>query len=60
MDILSRLVKQENRCVIVVTHSHRAATYADEVFGLSGGKLVCVHQKETQAEELTGSFAERK
>lgn len=45
MKILSELVKNENRCVIIVTHSHKAASYADEVLGLSNGKLLMVNQK---------------
>ena len=45
MEILSGLVKNENRCVIIVTHSHKVASCADEVLGLSGGRLTTVHQK---------------
>lgn len=45
MQILTSLVKNEKRCVILVTHSHKAASYADEVLGLSGGKLITVNQK---------------
>lgn len=45
MEILSGLVKNEGRCVIIVTHSHKAASYADDVLGLSGGRLTFVNQK---------------
>lgn len=45
MDILSGLVKNENRCVIIVTHSHKVAHCADEVLGLSDGRLTTVNQK---------------
>lgn len=45
MALLSGLVKNENRCVIIVTHSHKAASCADEVLGLSGGRLTTVNQK---------------
>lgn len=45
MEILSGLVTNEKRCVIIVTHSHRAASYADEVLGLSGGRLTVVNQR---------------
>lgn len=45
LQILTSLVKNEKRCVILVTHSHKAASYADEVLGLSGGKLITVNQK---------------
>lgn len=45
MQILTGLVKNEKRCVSIVTHSHRVASYADEVLGLSGGRLITVNQK---------------
>lgn len=45
MQIFTRLVREEKRCVIIVTHSHRVASYADEVLGLSGGRLVIVNQR---------------
>lgn len=39
MDIFMKLVKEENKCVVIVTHSNKIAGYADEVWGLIGGKL---------------------
>lgn len=45
MQLLTNLVKKENRCVIIVTHSHKVASYADEVLGLSGGRLITVNQR---------------
>ena len=51
MKILSSLVKNENRCVIIVTHSHKVASYADVVLGLSGGRLTTVNQKTQPADE---------
>lgn len=46
MEILEGLVRNENRCVIIVTHSHKVASHADEVLGLSGGRLVTVSQSK--------------
>ncbi|ABX42345.1 ABC transporter ATP-binding protein [Lachnoclostridium phytofermentans] len=40
MEILKDLAHNQNKCVIVVTHSKNVATYADEVLGLSHGNLV--------------------
>lgn len=45
MQILTSLVKTEKHCVILVTHSHKVASYADEVLGLSGGRLLTVNQR---------------
>lgn len=42
MDILQRLAHEENRCVIVVTHSKSVAKYVDELWGLNAGNLVFI------------------
>lgn len=42
MGILKNLAKNENKCVIVVTHSKQVSQYADELYGLNLGKLVFV------------------
>lgn len=42
MTILSDLAHKDGKCVIVVTHSHRVAEYADELWGLGGGNLLFV------------------
>lgn len=39
MDILSSLAHDDKKCVIVVTHSKKVASYADELWGLNGGKM---------------------
>lgn len=51
MEILSGLTKNENRCVIIVTHSHKVASCADVVLGLSGGRLVTVNEKDNKKGE---------
>lgn len=42
MGILQKLAQEENKCVIVVTHSKSVAAYADELWGLNQGNLVFV------------------
>ncbi|WP_211750128.1 ABC transporter ATP-binding protein [Paenibacillus sp. Marseille-Q4541] len=42
MKILTSLSKKENKCVIIVTHSKKVADYADEIWGISDGKLALV------------------
>lgn len=42
MNILQSLAHDENKCVIVVTHSKHVAGYADELWGLNQGSLVFV------------------
>lgn len=43
MDILQKQAHDQNKCVIVVTHSKSVATYADETWGLNAGNLVYVN-----------------
>ncbi len=42
MSILLSLAHNENKCVIIVTHSKDVAKYADELWGLNAGSLVFV------------------
>lgn len=39
MGILIKLAHEQNRCVIIVTHSKDVAEYADELWGLAKGNL---------------------
>jgi len=40
MQIFSKIAKQDNKCVIVVTHSKKVAGYADKVFNISNNGLI--------------------
>ncbi|MPM80906.1 putative ABC transporter ATP-binding protein [bioreactor metagenome] len=42
MEILCALAHNENKCVIIVTHSKDVSKYADEIWGLNAGSLVFV------------------
>ena len=39
LEILSRLAHEDNKCVIIVTHSENVTAIADEVIGLNEGRL---------------------
>ena len=39
MDILVRLAHEENKCVIIVTHSKDVAAYADKIMRIANGKV---------------------
>lgn len=40
MEIFRRIAHDQNKCVIVVTHSSKAAMYADEVLSMRNGYLI--------------------
>jgi len=40
LDIFTRLTREENKCVIIVTHSENVTAIADEVIGIRAGKLL--------------------
>lgn len=42
MELLNRLTRQAGKCLILVTHSPEAESYADRVFSLHAGLLVAV------------------
>ncbi len=42
MSILTKLAREDNKCVIIVTHSNIVSAYADEIWGLNDGKLIFV------------------
>jgi len=40
LEILTRLAHEENKCVIIVTHSENVTAIADEVMGIRAGQLL--------------------
>jgi ABC-type antimicrobial peptide transport system, ATPase component len=42
LSIMKSLAQNENKCVIIVTHSREVSSYADQIFGMSAGKLLFV------------------
>jgi len=40
LDIFTRLAHEENKCVIIVTHSENVTAVADEVIGIRAGQLL--------------------
>ena len=40
LDILTRLAREDGKCVIIVTHSENVTAIADEIIGIRAGKLL--------------------
>ena len=55
LEILSKLAHEDNKCVIIVTHSENVAEIADEVIGIRAGRLLSGKEYHTQAKEDIGN-----
>jgi putative ABC transport system ATP-binding protein len=51
LDILTRLAHEENKCVIIVTHSDNVTSIADEVIGIRAGRLLSGTEYHTKIME---------
>jgi len=51
LKILSRLAHEENKCVIIVTHSENVTAIADEVIGIRTGRLLSGKDYHARAKE---------
>jgi len=48
LDILCRLAHEDNKCVIIVTHSDNVSAIADEEIGIRAGRLLSKEEYATQ------------
>jgi len=46
LEILSSLARDEEKCVIIVTHSKRVSSIADEIWGMKDGRLTFLSRAE--------------
>ena len=51
LKIFTSLAHDENKCIIIVTHSKKVTTVADVVLGISDGKLLNVTDKKNKEKE---------
>ena len=54
LEILSRLAHEDNKCVIIVTHSENVTAIADEVIGIRAGRLLSGKEYHAQVKEGVG------
>ena len=55
LEILSKLAHEDNKCVIIVTHSENVTDIADEVIGIRAGRLLSGKEYHTQTKEDVGN-----
>jgi putative ABC transport system ATP-binding protein len=52
LEIFSRLAREDNKCVIIVTHSENVTLIADEVIGIRAGPLFSGKEYNTMIKEI--------
>lgn len=55
MELMQRVVKEQKRTLVMVTHDNHLATYADRVFHIIDGEIVKVEDNRKKMEEATGT-----
>lgn len=52
MRLMRRIVKEQNRTLVMVTHDNHLAEYADRVFHIIDGKIVKIENREEKEDEI--------
>ena len=50
MRLMQRIVKAQNRTLVMVTHDNHLAEFADRIFHISDGKIVQIEETENRTE----------
>ena len=55
MELMQRVVREQKKTLVMVTHDDHLATYADRVFHIRDGKILKIedNRKTEQREEMT-------
>lgn len=52
MELMQRVVKEQKKTLVMVTHDNQLASYADRVFHISDGKIIKIEKNNTMREEI--------
>lgn len=52
MDLMRKVVTEQNKTLVMVTHDNHLATFADRIFHIIDGKIVKIEEREQAAETL--------
>ena len=51
MNLMQKIVREQKRTLVMVTHDNHLASYADRIFHIIDGKIVRIEEKERMREE---------
>lgn len=51
MTLMKRIVREQKKTLVMVTHDSHLASYADRVFHISDGKIIKIEDKRNESEE---------
>ena len=51
MELMQRVVKEQNKTLVMVTHDNHLASYADRIFHISDGKIIKIEKNDKAREE---------
>ena len=51
MELMQRIVKEQNKTLVMVTHDNHLASYADRIFHISDGKIIEIEKNNKVREE---------
>lgn len=54
MALMKKIVKEQNRTLVMVTHDNHLASFADRIFHIQDGKIVKIEEKGKSLEEQKG------
>ena len=50
MNLMKKVVREQNQTLIMVTHDNHLAEYADRIFHIKDGKIIKIEDKRESAE----------
>lgn len=52
--LMKKIVREQNQTLVMVTHDNTLASYADRIFKIIDGKIVCIEEGKPEADWLPG------
>lgn len=59
MNLMKKVVREQNQTLIMVTHDNHLAEYADRIFHIKDGKIIKIVDKRESAERGNAESEER-